>query len=162
MDRLSNRGIKGEIWITDNDLTRRVGKKEVAYDRLAAYEDTGLEPEKISAAIKANADFHAKYDSTIPWYKLDHAAELLAAEKDGRVVVMPCKVGDEVWVTWYGVATHATITKVFIERTEVCNSTLICATVSNGQTESFFQTEVGKTVFLTKPVAEAALKKGDE
>jgi len=59
------------------------------FERLALYEDTGLEPEKISAAIQANADFHAKYDSTIPWYKLDHAAELLAAEQDGRVVVLP-------------------------------------------------------------------------
>ena len=39
MDRLTNIGSNGEIWITDNDETRRFGRKESAYKKLAEYED---------------------------------------------------------------------------------------------------------------------------
>ena len=39
MERLTNTGTNGEIWITDNDETRRIGQKEAAYKKLKAYED---------------------------------------------------------------------------------------------------------------------------
>ena len=39
MDKLTNIGSNGEIWITDNDETRRNGRKESAYKKLAEYED---------------------------------------------------------------------------------------------------------------------------
>ena len=39
MDRLTNIGSNGEIYITDNDETRRLGQKEAAYDKLKRYED---------------------------------------------------------------------------------------------------------------------------
>lgn len=39
MERLTNTGTNGEIWITDNDETRKIGKKEAAYKKLKAYED---------------------------------------------------------------------------------------------------------------------------
>ena len=39
MERLTNTGSNGEIWITDNDETRRFGRKESAYKKLAEYED---------------------------------------------------------------------------------------------------------------------------
>ena len=39
MERLTNIGSNGEIWITDNDETRRNGRKESAYKKLAEYED---------------------------------------------------------------------------------------------------------------------------
>lgn len=38
-ERLTNIGTKGEIWITDNDETRRFGRKEAAYKKLAEYEN---------------------------------------------------------------------------------------------------------------------------
>ena len=38
MERLTNIGSNGEIWITDNDETRRFGRKESAYKKLAEYE----------------------------------------------------------------------------------------------------------------------------
>ena len=40
MERLTNIGSKGEIWITDNDETRRFGRKETAYKKLAEYENS--------------------------------------------------------------------------------------------------------------------------
>lgn len=39
MERLTNIGSNEEIWITDNDETRRFGRKESAYKKLAEYED---------------------------------------------------------------------------------------------------------------------------
>jgi hypothetical protein len=39
MERLTNVGTKGEIFITDNDETRALGRKEAAYKRLKEYED---------------------------------------------------------------------------------------------------------------------------
>ena len=39
MGRLTNIGSNREIWITDNDETRRFGRKETAYKKLAEYED---------------------------------------------------------------------------------------------------------------------------
>ena len=39
MERLTNIGSNGEIWITDNDETRRNGRKESAYKKLAEYEN---------------------------------------------------------------------------------------------------------------------------
>lgn len=40
MERLTNTGTNGKIWITDNDETRKIGQKEAAYKKLKAYEDS--------------------------------------------------------------------------------------------------------------------------
>lgn len=59
------------------------------YDRLAEYEDIGLEPEKIVFLKNVVDDaFSDKPEFT------EHIRELLRAEKDGRLVILPCKVGD--------------------------------------------------------------------
>ena len=39
MERLTNIGSNGEIWITDNDETRKFGRKEAAYNKLTEYEN---------------------------------------------------------------------------------------------------------------------------
>ena len=39
MERLTNVGNKMEIYITDNDETRNIGRKEAAYKKLKEYED---------------------------------------------------------------------------------------------------------------------------
>lgn len=67
-------------------------------------------------------------------YDLDHLRELVEADKDGRCVVLPCKVGTPVyWVVDVGVFE--------------CYFNLAAVE------------EVGKTVFLTREAAEAALAK---
>ena len=68
--------------------------------RLAAYEDTGLTPEEIKtmqfgqAYSKASAIADHYTNIGLPMERID---ELAAADKDGRVVVLPCKVGENVW-----------------------------------------------------------------
>ena len=71
------------------------GSDELLYEianRLAEYEDTGLEPEKI-AFLKNVVDdaFSDKPEFT------EHIRELLRTEKDRRLVVLPCRVGDRIY-----------------------------------------------------------------
>ena len=57
--------------------------------RLAAYEDTGLEPDEI-------ADFMKRWEQAVEIggmlkkYGIDHIWDIIQAEKDGRLVVLPC------------------------------------------------------------------------
>ena len=63
------------------------------YDRLAAYEDTGLEPEEIEKAM----DIVKSAVSAFEDFGVDRLAELAQADREGRCVVLPCKIGDPVW-----------------------------------------------------------------
>lgn len=59
-------------------------------ERLAAYEDTGLEPEEVVKNYLTTVDIREMGG-------IDHLRELAQAEQDGRLVVLPCKVGDTVY-----------------------------------------------------------------
>ena len=61
-------------------------------ERLASYEDTGLEPEQVLELKNFTQGGIHKIDDG--W---KHVQELLQAEQDGRLVVLPCKVGDTVY-----------------------------------------------------------------
>ena len=63
------------------------------WERLKAYENTGLEPETI---IKAKDALEYAYGNA------NRIIELAEADKDGRVVVLPCKVGDTVYRLFAG------------------------------------------------------------
>lgn len=60
------------------------------YARLAAYEDTGLEPEEI---YEVRFLIAAQRDPQ----KLARLRELVLADQNGQLVVLPCKVGDTVY-----------------------------------------------------------------
>ena len=118
-------------------------------NRLAAYEDTGLEPEEI-------ADFMKRWEQTVEIggmlkkYCIDHIRDLLHAEQDGRLVVLPCKVGDHVWadgreaiVVWFfGYKTERYLHAQFLDNAE-------CADIP------FY--EIGKNRLPDPEEAEAAL-----
>ena len=65
------------------------------WERLKAYEKTGLEPEQIQAAVTEEAilKLAAQCLKTTP----DRLRELAQADGEGRMRVLPCKIGDEVW-----------------------------------------------------------------
>ena len=73
-----------------------------AANRLAAYEDTGLEPEEIERIVDAYGRGHtlrtesAERLEIVREIKTDRLRELAKAEKDGRLEVLPCKVGDHI------------------------------------------------------------------
>lgn len=78
-------------------------------DRLAAYEDTGLSPEKVSWMKEV---VEAAFDNDTS--RIERAHNLHVADKDGRVVVLPCKVGER-WVDEDGRAVRITAVIVSME-----------------------------------------------
>ena len=71
-------------------------------NRLAAYEDTGLTPEEIERVVDAYGRGHtlrtesAERLEIVREIKTDRLRELAKAENDGRLEVLPCKVGDHI------------------------------------------------------------------
>ena len=98
MDRLTSKGPNGH-WMISGYCAEIVddGEDKIsgpAIDRLAAYEDTGLEPKDVVDLMGSHGmgildlvDYHELGP-------IDHLRELVQAENDGRLVVLPCKVGD--------------------------------------------------------------------
>lgn len=60
--------------------------EEAAWSRLAAYEDTGLEPREVSAIVKEWSDLCTVIGEC---GGIDRLRELAEADKNGRVVVLP-------------------------------------------------------------------------
>lgn len=61
-----------------------------AFDRLAAYEDTGLEPEEIEKAM----DIVKSAVSAFEDFGVDRLAELAQADREGRCVVLEKRCND--------------------------------------------------------------------
>ena len=61
------------------------------YCRLKAYEDTGIEPEAVETVKLALAAKHLVALETLNNTPISRLVELAEADKDGRVVVLPCK-----------------------------------------------------------------------
>lgn len=133
------------------DAERKDAPAANAIVRLAAYEDTGLEPEEIVEVQEAI--------SPIPFGRFHNIME---AERDGRLVVLPCKVGDTVYeVNKRGfVSTYEVITIHVSSGSVLVGWDLIDGIYSN--LNGFEVSALGKTVFLTREEAEAALKKREE
>ncbi len=141
---------------------------KVAVGRLAAYEDTGLEPEDIKEIMnRLNERFLlllAKEYETTP----KRAMEILMAERDGQLVVLPCKVGDQVYFPVAGRWDSATIEHIEVWSTGVrffwVQYDIGPETNELWDDGDFELDDIGKTVFLTRQEADAALEqmKGEE
>lgn len=81
-------------------------------DRLAAYEDTGLTPEEIKAPLTEDAMINLAAQAL--GVEPSRLRELAEADKDGRVVALPCKVGER-WTDEDGRAVRITAVIVSIE-----------------------------------------------
>lgn len=83
-------------------------------ERLAAYEDTGLEPEAVETVKLALAAKHMVDLETLNNTPISRLVEFAEADKDGRCVVLPCKVGER-WTDEDGRAVRITAVIVSIE-----------------------------------------------
>lgn len=64
------------------------------FNRLSAYEDTGLEPEEIK---NHEAAYNECLTRTYGPFK-QKISQWLQVEKEARLVVLPCKVGDSIYI----------------------------------------------------------------
>ena len=125
------------------------------------YKATGMEPDMVVKTAELAFFVHEN--------GLDRLRELLAAEMDGRLVVLPCKVGDTVWVNF-------SISGSYLREKDkpfeckvifVCLNSTHCGGFINFEYQKGghqFQLDfdkIGKTVFITREEAEAALR-GEE
>ena len=129
--------------------------------RLAAYEDTGLTPEEIEQVINAYGrgqtlrTENALRLEAVKDISTDRLRELAEADKDGRVVVPPCKVGDVV----YGFHGEKTILPMVAKWIETNTDGWCIAVQYAPMAPRFYRfSDFGKTVFLTRKEAEAALE----
>jgi len=130
-------------------MKKRGGFKQGGVERLAAYEDTGLTPEEIDMDHEAAETLRQLCRGC----DLDRLEKLAEADKDGRLVVLPCKVGDIVWANLDGMR-HTR--KCVIEFANIGShvTTIVFSTV-DGLREQYGVNpcSFGKTVFLTREEA---------
>ena len=92
-------------------------------------------------------------------YDLGRLKELLQADRDGRCVVLPCKIGDTVYDIQMGKITEKTIISIPFLLSKSVNHLCLHA-INNRDALTTIETEdLGKTVFLTRKEAEAALER---
>ena len=122
-------------------------------DRLAAYEDTGLTPEKIKAQFTEDAMINLAAQAL--GVEPSRLRELAVADKDGRCVVPPCKVGDVV----YGFHGEKTILPMVAKWIETNTDGWCIAVQYTPMAPRFYRfSDFGKTVFLTREEAKKALQ----
>ena len=136
--------------------------------RLAAYEDTGLEPEEIERIVDAYGRGHtlrtesAERLEIVREIKTDRLRELAKAEKDGRLVVMPQKT---VWELTMDAGPDCDM-KCPVDAWDESLGCDLCSKAKQFAYErpctQDLLKELGKTVFLTREEAEAVLaQEGD-
>ena len=84
------------------------------WKRLKAYEDTGLTPERCAEFARADAEGRYIVMRDAEQEGVARLREIAEADKDGRVVVLPCKVGER-WVDEDGRAVRTTAVIVSME-----------------------------------------------
>ena len=127
-------------------------------ERLAAYEDTGLEPEAVETVKIALAAKHMVDLETLNNTPISRLVELAEADKDGRVVVLPCKVGQRVFAL---LDTDKHISECEVKQIGMGNEIGFIGLEpigARGRKYGVALNGFGKTVFLTREVAEKALE----
>jgi hypothetical protein len=147
-------------------------------DRLAAYEDSGLSPEEIKKILGSRVVTLADdqvivdrdaFDRCIAENErmYDELQELAKAKADGRLLVLPVKAGDTVYIavkewdaryclksSFVPCVREGTVAHICISHKGI----IVCVTVKGEYSEYY---EFGKTVFLTREAAEKALGVGE-
>lgn len=122
--------------------------EEAAWSRLAAYEDTERTPEEIDMDHEAAEQLRHLCRNC----DIDRLEELAEADKDGRLVVLPCKVGDTLFRVFAGeILEHkvGNMRYLAIQGRWDIETYPFCP---------YMESSIGKTIFLTREEAEAALE----
>lgn len=177
MERLTKR-IAGNVYYTNGKYDETIPAECEPHDvrkilqALADYEDTNHTPEECAAAfverdnykiLRADADrireSMMQENLMLIGEKTRLEKELAAyraAEQDGTLVRVPCKVGDMVYVLIP--ADCGFCDKEQCENIFPCRKSYLVKTEFSADLAD----DVGKTVFLTREDAEAALKEQEE
>lgn len=158
MERLTYRPKEPYISKLSGDLIEAYSDADIRdiINRLAAYEDTRLTPEQCeNAKVIIESAFS---DDTS---KAERIRELLKADKDGRLVVLPVKpvltptISSMLYIIEDEEIYEDSLYEGIVGMSERGEMNVIYGTID---ALSFEQNDIGKTVFLTREEAEAALE----
>lgn len=107
------------------------------WERLKAYEDAGLSPQACAEAREIEETLSG-YD-----YSISRMVELMKADKDGRVLILPCKLGTKVYRIRYKIVDYPGKPEPEITTTWFTPE---------------YREDIGRTVFFTREEAEKALQ----
>ena len=126
----------------------------VVVERLAAYEDTGREPEEVTALGKL-FDYALEESKTLTEQLalLNHIRELAEADKAGRCVVLPCRQGDELWTYCNHLVKR--VYSFTVSDVSTLNGRTVLNTLGLG---TIRPEDIGKTVFFTREETERAMQ----
>lgn len=168
MERLTN---KREADAQREEYERRLANgyprniPEERFLRLAAYEDTRLTPERCAEFARADAEGRYIVMRDAEQEGVARLRELAEADKAGRLVVLPCKVGDTLWVTGRDNVPREMALEAPDIRAVCTDEDNLCMSTCNRKPDGFCAyrlrndgADVGKTVFLTREEAEKALE----
>ena len=133
------------VWVRNHDYIS-------AANRLADYEDTELAPEEVTAL--GNLFDYALEESKTLTEQLEllkRLRELAEADREGRLVVLPCKVGDTIYHISRVRASHFEDDKIIIDdegRLKIYEMPFALVHLPY----------IGKSYFLTREEAEKALE----
>ena len=125
----------------------------VVCEHLAAYEDTGLTPEEIKAPFTEDTMINLAAQAL--GVEPSRLREIAEADKDGRCVVLQCKVGDTAWRIVRDGEPH--ITRDEVRDMYFADDMTLCVELVGGRVT--FTEKFGKTVFLSHEEAEKDLQK---
>lgn len=129
--------------------------EEAVWSRLAAYEDTGLEPEEVTALQKDWSDLCTVIGKCVG---IGQLAQAVDADRDGRLVVLPYKVGQRVFAL---LDTDKHISECEVKQIGMGNKIGFIGLEpigARGREYGISLNGFGKTVFLTREEAEKALE----
>lgn len=145
------------------DVLRQIIRQ--LYSALAAYEGTGLAPESVEAlklSMMGKTIAEIKEFNGLP---VDRLRELAEADRAGRLVVLPCKVGEKLWVIGRDNVPREMALEAPDIRTVCTDEDNFCMSTCNRKPDGFCAyrlrndgADVGKTVFLAHEEAEKALE----
>ena len=123
------------------------------WERLKQYEDTGLSPEKVSWMKEV---VEAAFDNDTS--RIERAHNLHVADKEGRVVVLPCKVGDTVYFVNAKQILEFAVVGYAVDETGISwvHSEHVDK-IGNTNERTFSPDRFGKNTFFTREEAEKAL-----
>lgn len=122
------------------------------WERLKDYEDAGLSPQACAEAREIEKTLSG-YD-----YSISRMVELMKTDVEGRVLILPCKVGDPVWRIVRDGEPH--ITRDEVRDMYFADDMTLCVELVGGRVT--FTEKFGKTVFLTREEAERAMEEMED
>ena len=118
---------------------------------LRAYEAAGLTPAEVHSM---SGEWCAMMSVLNSIGSYDRLRELAEADKDGRLVVLPCKLGDTVYRIVRDAEPH--ITRDEVRNMYFADDMTLCVELVGGRI--ILPEKFGKTIFLTREEAEKALE----